>query len=272
MPQQIYNPFSFVQAGWRSRQLIARLVRRRVEARYRGSILGLMWILIHPLLMLIVYTFVFSVVFRARWDMPGGGKAEFALFLFAGLIQYTIFAECANEAPTLMASNQTYIKQVVFPVEVLAWVTLLAALWNFSASLMLLLVFQVAILGWPPLTALYLPVVMAPLVLFTVGAIWLLSSLGVFLKDLSQIVGVLTLALLFLSPIFYSASRIPEAFRPYYSANPMAQVLEMSRGSLFYGVAPNWGSFAILSIGGWLFAWFSYIWFMRTKGSFADVL
>jgi len=131
-----YHPFSFLQTGWKHRSLIRRLTVRKVEADYRGSALGLLWTLLHPLLLLSVYTFVFSVIFRARWD--GVGKLEVALLVFSGLILYTVFSKCVNEAPNLMITHQTYIKQVVFPAEVLAWVCVLAALFDFAVGCVLL--------------------------------------------------------------------------------------------------------------------------------------
>jgi lipopolysaccharide transport system permease protein len=272
LPATIYQPFSFVQAGWKQRRLITRLAWRKIEARYRGSVLGLLWTLIHPLLMLGVYTFVFSYVFRAKWNLPGGGQAEFALFLFSGLILYTIFSECANEAPGLMLANEIYIKQLIFPTEALAWVSLLAALFNFCVSFVLMVGFYAIVIGEPPITFFYLPLVMGPLLFLTLGAIWLLSSLGLFLRDLSHFVTVLTTALLFLSPIFYSSEIIPERYQQLYFLNPFASIIEMSRGSIFFGAAPNWQTLGLLTLGAWLAAWIGYVWFMKTKGSFADVL
>jgi lipopolysaccharide transport system permease protein len=272
LPATIYQPFSFVHAGWKQRRLITHLAWRKIEARYRGSVLGLFWTLIHPLLMLGVYTFVFSYVFRAKWNLPSGGQSEFAIYLFSGLIIYTIFSECANEAPGLMLANEVYIKQLIFPTEALAWVSLLAALFNFGVSLVLLIGFYALVIGEPPITFLYLPLVMGPLVFLTLGAVWLLSSLGLYLRDLNQIVTVLTTALLFLSPIFYSSEIIPEPYQQLYFLNPFASILEMSRGSIFLGTAPDWQKLGQLTLGAWFTAWIGYVWFMKTKGSFADVL
>ncbi len=267
-----HHPFAFLYAGWRYRSLIRRLTARKIQSHYRGSRLGVLWALFHPLLMLSVYTFVFSVVFQARWDPSDDGDAEFALFVFSGMILYAIFSKCVNEAPTLMAVHQTYIKQVVFPAEVLAWVSLLAALFDFVVGWILLMVFHLVVLGPPPLTAIFLPLVLCPVLLMTLGAVWLLASLGVFLKDVSHVVGVATTALFFLSPIFYPISSVPEPLRPYYALNPFASVLEMSRASLFYGTPPDWPTLGALVGVAWLGAWLGYLWFMKTKGSFADLL
>lgn len=269
---QIYHPLSFLHAGWRHRTLIRRLAWRKVEARYRGSTLGLVWSLAHPLMMLLIYTFVFSVVFRARWNVPEAEEGHFSLFLFSGLIIYALFAESVNEAPGLMVRNQTFIKQIVFPTEVLAWVSLLASLFNFAVSFLLLLGLHFVLAGPPPISALQLPLILLPLLLGTLGIVWLLASLGVYLRDVDQVVGLFTTALLFLSPIFYPASRIPEAFQPFYGLNPMARILEMSKASLFYSMSPNWAGLLSLTLGAWLVAWFGYAWFMKTKTGFADVL
>ncbi|MDJ0868822.1 MAG: ABC transporter permease [Myxococcota bacterium] len=267
-----YNPIAFLQVGWKHRRLIARLARRKIEARYRGSVLGFLWTTAHPLLMLTVYTFVFSFVLGARWDLASESRVEFALFLFSGMILYAIFAECVNEAPDILLSYRTYIKQVLFPVEVLGWVSLLAALSNFLISLSVLFVFYVVVQGQPLLTWAYLPLVVLPIVLFTLGTCWFLSSLGVFLRDISQVVGVFTLALLFLSPIFYPLSRIPEPLHRYFLLNPFATIIETSKDALFYGGVPDWRALLALSLAGWVVAWLGYAWFMKTRSGFADVL
>ena len=269
---ETYNPFAFLITGWRHRSLIRRLAWRKIESRYRGSVLGLLWTLLQPMLMLAVYTFVFSVVLQAKWNVGGGNRAEFALFLFSGLILYAIFSECVNEAPQLIPANDTYVKQLIFPTEILAWVSLSSALFNFAVSLILLAAFHAVVVGPIPVSALYLPLVMGPLLLLTLGSTWFLASIGVFLKDTAQIVGIGTTALLFLSPIFYSASGIPEAFRAYYYMNPFASILEMSKGSLFYESAPDWQVLAQLTLASWVVVWLGYAWFMKTKSSFADVL
>lgn len=268
----LYQPFSFLWAGWKYRHPIAQLTRRRIEARYRGSSLGLLWALLHPLLMLGIYTFVFSFVFRLRWGAAEADRSEFALFLFSGMIVYGIFAECVNQAPSLMIANQVYIKQLIFPSEILAWTILVAAVFNFLVSLLLFFAFYTAILGVPPVSSLWLPLVLAPVLLATLGAVWFLSSIGVFMRDVDQVVGVLTTALLFLSPIFYPSSAIPLELRQWYYLNPFASLLDMCRDSLFYGAPPDWTTLGILALAGWAIAWLGYIWFMKTKKGFSDVL
>lgn len=266
------QPFAFLLCGWRHRRLIAQLARNRTQARYRGSLLGGFWVLALPLLMLGVYTFVFSVVLETRWSGPDVGPGHFPLLLFAGLILFNVFAECANEAPGLMQANQAYIKQVLFPSEVLAWVSLVTALWRCAASLGMLLAFYALVIGWPPLASAAGALALLPLAGLTLGSVWLLASLGVFLRDLSQVISVFTAALLFLSPVFYPASRVPEALRPWLGLNPFVPILETWRQSLFDGRLPDWSALALVTAASWGVAWAGYAWFMKTKGSFADVL
>jgi lipopolysaccharide transport system permease protein len=245
---------------------------RGVESRYRGSVLGITWAIAQPLLMLGVYTFVFSVVFQARWGLAGSEPSHFSIYLLSGLILFGIFADCANRAPGLVRSHRIYFTQVPFPVELLSWVSLLEALVAASFATAILCAGYFVVIGPPPPTALLLPLVVAPILLLALGASWFLSSLGVFLEDISQVVAVATTALLFLSPIFYSPEHIPEAFRSVYFVNPLAHLLEMSKQCLFQGVAPAWGQLGALALGSFAFAWLGHWWFVRTKVGFADVL
>lgn len=252
--------------------MVRRLAWRRVEQRFRGSVLGVVWALVHPLLLLAVYTFVFSIVFKARWGAPGAGTAEFSLFLYSGILVYALFAECVNEAPTLMLQNSSFVKQHRFPLEVLPWVSVTAALFNFSIGFIVLSAFYATILGAPPVSVAWSPLIVLPVVLGTLGVAWILAALGVFLRDIAQVIGVLTTALLFLSPIFYPASRIGEEWRQYYFLNPFVQILEMWRDALFHGVPPDGPVLGATWAGGWALAWVGFICFMRSKPTFADVV
>lgn len=270
-----YHPFSFVSTGWRHRTMILRLAGRRIEARYRGSFLGITWAVLEPLALLAIYTFIFGLVFRAKWGtlpVGDGAQGEFALFLFSGLTIYSIFSEAVNDSPQALLASEQYVKQLVFPSEVLAWVAVLAGLFRFAISSALLVLFYRLSLGNLPVTALFLPVIVLPVILFTLGVTWLLSSLGVFLRDLGQLVGLFTTALLFVSPIFYPASTIPERYHHLYFLNPFAGILEMSKRSLFEGVVPDAMEVAVLFLIGWVVAWLGHSWFLRTKAGFADVL
>jgi len=191
---------------WLHRQLLAEMVKREVIGRYRGSMIGLFWSFLHPLLLLAVYTFVFGFVLPARWPVAENSM-DFALNLFAGLIAFGLFSESMNRAPGLILENVNYVKKVVFPLELLSPCTIIASLFHSMISFGMLLLFFIFIHGFPHWTVLWLPVIWLPFLLFTLGFCWFLASLGVFLRDIGQVVGVATTALLFLSPIFYPVKR-----------------------------------------------------------------
>lgn len=267
-----FHPFAFLGTAWRYRKLIRRLAWRRLEARYRGSFLGLLWTLLYPVLLLGVYTFVFSIVFQLRWGIDQQNNLEFALFVFAGMIVFGIFSEGLSDSSDLIRSHQTYIKQLVFPSEVLPWVSVLVGILSFSSSAVVLVVFHLAVRGAPPWTWLYFPIVLVPLIVLTVGLVYLLSSLSVFLQDIRHLVGLLTTSLLFLSPIFYSHSAIPEKWQSLYFLNPLATILVQTRGVLFEARPVEWISLGKVVLASWLIAWVGWVWFLKTRRSFADVL
>ncbi|MEI6215280.1 MAG: ABC transporter permease [Desulfuromonadales bacterium] len=266
------TPRSLLSSLWHNRQLITSLVRRDVIGRYRGSVLGILWSFFNPVFMLVVYTFVFSVVFNARWGGGSGSRAEFALVLFAGLLLFNLFSECITRAPSLIIQNPTYVKKVVFPLEILPWVNLGSALFHSAISLGVWLLFYAVIFGFPPLTTLLFPLLLAPLILLIMGFSWLLAALGVYLRDVAQIVGIVTTALMFLTPIFYPLSSIPESYRPLIHLNPLTFIVEQARNQLIFGKAPPWGDLAILMAISLLVAWAGFAWFQKTRKGFADVL
>jgi lipopolysaccharide transport system permease protein len=268
----VANPLAFLVLARRHRQLILRLAARRIEAQYRGSSLGMLWAVLQPLVLLGVYTFAFAFVLGARWSPEEAGKADFALIAFPGMLLFAVFSKPFVEAPNLMVANQTYIKQLVFPAEVLPLCSVLVALFDFAVGFAVWAVLFVGLRGLPPVTWTLLPLVVLPAVLLALGASWLLSSLGVFLRDLSQIVSLAATALFFLSPIVYPASRIPDWLTSLYRVNPLVGILEASRAVLLHGTTPHWSTFALLLLGAWVTAWLGHAWFMRTKRSFADVL
>jgi len=257
---------------WRARDLIVQLTKREVMGRYRGSVMGLMWSFFNPLLMLTIYTFVFSIVFNARWGAGGESKFEFALILFAGLIVFNLFSECVNRAPSLIISNVNYVKKVVFPLEILPLVTMGAALFHGVVSLGVLLVFYVLVSASLHWTVVFAPLVMLPLLLMTLGLSWFLASFGVFLRDVSQTIGVLTTVLMFLSPIFFPVSALPEKYRIIIYMNPMTFIIEQMRDVLIWGKLPSVQGWCATTFFGALVAWLGLAWFQKTRKGFADVL
>jgi lipopolysaccharide transport system permease protein len=257
---------------WRNRKLIKTLVRREVVGRYRGSIMGMMWSFLNPVLMLAVYTFVFSVVFKARWSVGSDSKTEFALVLFAGLLVFNLFAECVNRSPTLILSNTNYVKKVVFPLEILPWVTLGTALFHMSISFIVWLIFYVIFFGQPQITVLLLPLILLPLILITMGLSWMLASLGVYLRDVSQIIGIMITTLMFLSPIFYPLSSLPVQYQRILYLNPLTPTIEQAREALIWGHAPDFMNLGLYTLVGAIITWVGFAWFQKTRKGFADVL
>lgn len=265
---------SLVKSLWRNRQLIAQMTRREVVGRYRGSVMGLAWSFFNPVLMLTVYTFVFSEVFKARWGGPGSdeSKTQFAVVLFVGMIVLNLFSEVVNRAPAIILSNANYVKKVVFPLEILPVVAMGAALFHALISLCVLLAAFLLFNGYLQWTAVFIPFVLLPLIVLTLGLGWLLASFGVFLRDVGQTIGVITTILTFLSPVFYPISAVPERFRSYIMVNPLTFIIEQAREVLVWGRVPDWLGLGIYLLAAGTAAWLGYGWFQKTRKGFADVL
>jgi lipopolysaccharide transport system permease protein len=258
---------------WRHQELIRQLTRRELTSRYRGSILGVAWSFVTPLLMLGVYTFLFGVVFRARWNAAAHeGNLDYALILFVGLTVYNLFAECVGRAPTLIMANANLVKRVVFPLEILSWSVMGAALVNAGLSLLIWLVAATVAGLTPGWTALWLPVILAPLVLFTMGCTWLLSALGVFVRDVGHAIGVAISMLLFLSPVFYRVEMLPAGLQSVVRLNPLTYFIEEARHALVWHQAPDPAALALAYGGGVLAAAVGLACFQRARRGFADVL
>ena len=266
------TPREILASFWQNRSLIMALIKREVVGRYRGSIMGMLWSLFNPIFMLVIYTFVFSVVFKARWSAGSESKTEFALMLFAGLMTFNLFAECINRAPSLIISNVNYVKKVVFPLEILSWVTFGSALFHYVVSLVVWLVASMILFDKLELTTLWLPVILGPLVMITLGLVWFLSSLGVYLRDVSQIVGVLTSVLMFMSPIFYPITALPLEYRYLLEANPLTPAIENARAVLFRGELPDFATLGVSYLIGGIVLFLGFVWFQKTRKGFADVL
>lgn len=266
------SPKQMLGSVWLHRGLIGALIRREVVGRYRGSAMGMLWSFFNPILMLTVYTFVFSVVFKARWSGGSDSKTEFALVLFSGLIVFNLFAECINRAPLLILSNVNYVKKVVFPLEILPVVALGSAMFHAVISLMVWLVAYVVLFGAPHPTILLLPLVLLPLLLFVMGLGWALAALGVYLRDVAQVMSIVTTILMFLSPIFYNTSTLPPEYQPLLLCNPLTPVIEQVRDVLFWGKVPDLLFLTSYLLGAAVIACLGFAWFQKTRKGFADVL
>lgn len=267
-----WSPTAMIAGFWKNRNLIWRLTQRDVIGRYRGSIMGILWSFLHPVLMLMVYTFVFSVVFKTRWPGGSDSKAEFAIVLFIGLIVHGLFAECINRAPGLVLSNVNYVKRVIFPLEILPWVTLSSAFFHASISSVVLLTFYFLVNGSLHWTVIFLPLILLPLVFLTMGGAWLLASLGVFIRDVGQTIGIVTTVMLFLSPVFYPVAALPTDYQIFLYLNPLTFPIEQSREVVIWGRMPNWSGLFLYSVLAALAAFLGFVWFQKTRRGFADVV
>ena len=264
---------ALIRSLWQHRNMITQMTRREVVGRYRGSIMGLAWSFFNPILMLVVYTFVFSVVFKAKWGTGvDQSQTSFAIVLFVGMIVYGIFAEIANRAPGLILANVNYVKKVVFPLEILPVVGLGAALFHTLISLGVLLTAILLINGSLTWTILLFPLVILPLLVAILGVGWFLASLGVYVRDVGQTVGIFTTVLMFVSPVFYPISALPEKFQIWLMLNPLTFVIEQSRAVMIFGKLPDWSGLGIYTIASFVVAWAGFWWFQKTRKGFADVL
>lgn len=257
---------------WQQRDLLTSLAWRDIASRYKGSTIGLLWALITPLLMLGIYTAVFSGIFQARWGQTGG-PVEYAQQLFVGLTVHGLAAECLNRTPSLMLSNASYVKRVVFPLHLLPLVTLSTAFFHFLISLSVLLAFYAIVNhSLPVMGLLYTPIILLPYIIWLLGISFLLSGLGVYFRDINQVMGLITTILLFLSPVFYPASMLPEHLQGIFMFNPLTLVIEQLRAVLLDGGVPDWGALGLYSIGALLMAALGAWGFKKMRGGFADVL
>jgi lipopolysaccharide transport system permease protein len=234
--------------------------------------MGFTWAILNPLLLLAIYTFVFSIVFRVRFDGPIDDRVGFALVIYTGMLVHGFFAECITRAPSLVVENRNLVKKVVFPLHVLPWTVLSAAFFHFVIGIVLVVLVLAARTGTVPVTALAMPAIVVPLALAALGCMYAFSALGVYLRDLAQLVGFFAMVLLFASPVFYPVSAVPEEWRWLIVVNPLATLIEMTRGALLFGRWPSAAPLAAMWIVGFAMASGGFFWFQRTRNGFADVL
>ncbi len=274
--QQPTSLFFVTKSICQHRHLIWQMSKREVVGRYRGSLLGLAWSFFNPILMLSVYTFVFSVVFKARWGAGGAdgseSKTSFALTLFIGLIVYSLFSECVSRAPSLIVSNVSYVKKVIFPLEVLPVIALASSFFHMMISIFVWLIATLFLGGSLHWSGLLLPLILLPLMIGTLGIAWFLASIGVFVRDVGQTIGIILTVMMFMSPIFFPLSAIPEKFQFAISLNPLTFFIEQSRHLLIWGGTPDWIALASYLVGSLLTAWAGFWWFQKTRKGFADVI
>lgn len=257
---------------WTYRGLSRELAKREVLGRYRGSVLGLAWSFLTPLLLLGVYTLFFTEVFQARWGVREGGKLAFASAAFVGLIVHGFFAESAVRGAGVLVANPNFVKKVVFPLDILPWVNVLASLFHALVSVLVLLIVMLAMGEGISSTLALWPLLLVPMLLAAAGTAWLLATLSVYFRDVGQVVGFLATIFLFTSPVFFPAEGLPPTFAAIVAANPLTYLIEQSRELLLWGGAMDWLRYLRYTAVAGIYAWLCHAFFQRTKRGFADVL
>jgi lipopolysaccharide transport system permease protein len=256
----------------RNRSLVMELTRREILGRYRGASFGMLWSLFSPFLMLLVYTLAFGFVLKGRWPGAGTSTWDFAIIVFVGLIVHGMFAECLTRSPQLIVGNANLVKRVVFPLDLLVWSMAFTALFHLGMNTLVLLGLRLFAEGQVAPTALLFPIVVLPLLVLTVGVAWIVSALGVFFRDLGQVVGVVATAMLFLSSAIVPVASVPEQYRLAFQLNPLTFIIDQSREVLLWNRMPDWTGLAIYMAIALVVAFVGHALFAKMRRGFADVL
>jgi len=257
---------------WQYRHLIYQLVLREVSSRYRGSVAGFGWSILLPLANLCVFVFVFGYILKARWGGGDVGDAEFAVLVFCGLMIFNFFSECVGRAPTLIVNTPNYVKKVLFPLELLSISSVMSALFHLGTTAVVFLVVYALLHGGIHWTVVWFPVVLIPMIVFVLGVSLLLASIGVFVRDIQYVIAAILPALLFLSPIFYPVSAVPERFRILIQLNPITPTVEQCRRVLIMGSPPDLSQLLLALLGSIACLLVGYLWFRKTRHAFAEAL
>ena len=257
----------------KNRSLLWQLFIRDIASRYRGSMLGLLWSFIQPLLMLCVYSFVFSIVFKARWGIDtAGNRGAFSIIMFCGMALYTVFAESISMNCGIIVSNSNFVKKVIFPLEILPLAQTSASFFLGLVWFVLLFLGVVFVFGKLSFTMFLLPLILAELFLFTLGISYFVASLGVYIRDTPYVVGVVLQILFFMTPIFYPIAAVPERYRWPLQINPLTTMIEETRKIFLYGQLPDWKFLGISFLISLIVCQLGVAWFSKTKKGFSDVL
>ena len=253
--------------------LIKELSVREIYSRYKGSMLGIFWAVLTPVGMLLVFTFVFGEIFRAKW--PGSelsGKVDFAINLYIGLSVFWFFVDVLGKAPNLIVSVPNFVKKVVFPLEILPVVSLISGLFHFCINIAIIVVALLITKGELYLSVMLLPLVIVVTFPLLAGVGLLFGALGVYVRDISAVIGVAINMLMFLSPVFYPLSAIPQNLQWLFELNPITVIIESFRGAFMYGAYPEWDKLGVYLVFS-LVVWFlGYKVFNATRGGFGDVI
>lgn len=271
-PKQHLHPLAVVYSLFSNWHLVVQFVKREVAGRYKGSFLGLFWAFVTPLVMLSIYTFVFGFVFKSRWRTGSTDHIEFAVVMFVGVLSHNLISECLTRAPMLVVGNPNYVKKVVFPLETLPWIAIGTALFHMLVASLILFAAIFLWQGHIPWTAIYAPLILLPFVVLIAGLVWFLSSFGVFMRDLGQVMGIVSSLLMFMAPVFYPLASVPPKLRLLLMLNPLTFVIDQLRTVAIWGGQPNWGGWLIYAVVAYAIASLGLLWFQKTRKGFADVL
>ncbi|SAK76525.1 ABC polysaccharide/polyol phosphate export pump, inner membrane subunit [Caballeronia temeraria] len=269
---RLRHPLAVLYSLTENWHLIVQFVKREVAGRYKGSFLGLFWSFITPLLMLGIYTFVFGYVFKSKWRADSTNPVEFAVVMFVGVLTHNLISECLTRAPLLVVGNPNYVKKVVFPLETLPWIAIGTALFHMLVAGVILLVAIFLWQGHIPWTVVFVPVILLPYLVLIAGLVWFLASFGVFMRDLGQVMGIVSSLLMFLAPVFYPMTSVPQALRPVIMLNPLTFVIDEFRKVAIWGGQVDWKGWLIYCVVAYAIATLGLLWFQKTRKGFADVL
>lgn len=265
--------FSYLlQSLYFHKQLILKLAQREIFTRYQSSLLGIGWAFVTPVITLLVYTIFFSIFLKARWAGFENGYADYALVLFIGLLIHSLFTECLSRAPHLILLQPNYVKKVVSPIELFPCVAMISSLFHLAIGFTILVLAQLIINHWLSWTIVFLPILFTPFIILMLGFMWFLSALGIYMRDISQIITHITMIALFMSPVFYPLSNLPASVQPWLYVNPLTFIVEQARQIFFHAAYPDWSGIGIYFFVSILTAYIGLWWFQRTREGFADVL
>lgn len=257
---------------WKNRELFRRVLVRDLQASFRGSVLGFAWVVVIPLVLVALYTFVFGVILKSGWSRAPRSALEVPLIYFCGLMIFVFFMEVVTRSAVVVREYSTYVTKIIFPVDILSVVVVGTALFKFVINLVLLVVFLLIVTGGVPVGILWLPVLMVPLILTAAGISWIFAAIGAYVRDLTLALQAFAPIIMFMSPIFYSIEQVPEQFRPFYYLNPLTYVLEHARNALFFDGPVDLAGYGAYLAASLVMFWVGWGLFGRLRAGFADVV
>lgn len=266
-------------SAWRHRYLLEQMTMREIMGRYRGSLMGVLWSLVTPLLMLAIYTLVFGFIMPVRWTERVGMRSfeadstlDYSLILFCGLLLHSFLSETLSRASGLIVANVNLVKRVVFPLDLLAWSATGSGLFHLAVGFGVLFVGYVLVHLGLNMMIVTLPFVLAPFVVMVMGFVWFLAASAVYVRDIGQAIPAVTTILMFTSPILFPKAAMPPLMQTLMKLNPLTVPVEQVRAAVIWGVRPDLTELAIYSVAALVVAWAGHAWFQRCRRGFADAL